>query len=96
MAERVGVRRFQHRPAIAVDDDRGAGRGIFLGMSSVPMHACRRIVTFVGDVDVGDVDAMMMPCVGGVAGDDESRCGGGETHSAAAKPPTGFGTEPGH
>jgi hypothetical protein len=62
----------------------------------MPVHVTRRRVTFVGDVDVRDVNAVVVPRVRSVAGDGESRCRGRKTHSTAAKPPTGFRIQPGH
>jgi hypothetical protein len=91
MAERVGIARLQDGAAIAVDDDRGAGRGIFLG-PRVAVHMAA--VTAVGmmHVHVRHVNAVMVPRIGGFAGDGEDRCYSGETHGTATKPPTGFGT----
>ncbi len=94
MARRVGVRRFEHRAAIAVDNDGGAGRRIFFGSGVVADVAFGLVDAGMAldDMDISDVEAVMMPRVSRIAGDRESRCSSGETHSTATKPPTGSGT----
>src|ERR1700730_4246466 len=54
------------------------------------------MVIVPGAVHVVHAGAMMMPRVGCIAGDCESRCRGGETQDAITKPAAGFRTHPNH
>ena len=89
VTHRIGVRRLQHLAAVAVDDQRGEGRRVFFGVTAavVDMRDVARVM---------HVEAAVVPRISCVAGDEETRCEGGKTKDAIAKPAPGLRTHPSH